>query len=198
VRCRALFGGEGGRPPTVLTQRHHDDEEKVTDKAGRHPGAGEVSPLPPPSSFPHLTSNDDRWGSARRAWTQAKTPEIRGLPASHRLSPRIPLTALGRGRPRHPPSPAETAGFGPVAALSPRRDRLPRHSSGGRHHLRDGMRHVPWQGCPASPSASSSDRKGNSRIPGAGRVLIRGRLGAHPQPGPGLAHHHVTAPLRGE
>jgi hypothetical protein len=26
-------------------------------------GAGEISPLPPRPRFPHLTSNDDRWGS---------------------------------------------------------------------------------------------------------------------------------------
>ena len=31
------------------------------------------------------------------------------------------LTALGRGRQRRPPGPAETAGFGPAAALSPQR-----------------------------------------------------------------------------
>ncbi|MGH3539407.1 MAG: DUF222 domain-containing protein [Pseudonocardiaceae bacterium] len=55
-----------------------------------------------------------------------------------------------------------------VRALSPRRDCLPRRSSGVGQCLRDGMRHVPWQGASASPSASSPDQKGNSRIPGVG------------------------------
>jgi hypothetical protein len=44
-----------------------NDDEEVTDgagnEAGRHPGRGEVSPLPSRPNFPRVTGNDDRGGS---------------------------------------------------------------------------------------------------------------------------------------